>query len=245
MAPQSSIPVAATVLGTIGTILWCVQLVPQIWTNWRTKSTDGLPGSMMFLWAICGVPFGAYSIIQNFNVPIQVQPQCFMGLCLVSWAQVLVYGRRWRAWTAALLGVAVAAACAGIEAALILTLRVFLSMDWSGAFFSLMALELGIFTSHFIWLARTYKVRKQAKEQGKTFNDIALEHEELGIPFKFAERKSKKERCNRQKDAEDGAVVEARVEEPSQAAPGGESSADESPEHGAGQTGKGIREKDP
>lgn len=124
MAPQSSIPVAATVLGTIGTILWCVQLVPQIWTNWRTKSTDGLPGSMMFLWAICGVPFGAYSIIQNFNVPIQVQPQCFMGLCLVSWAQVLVYGRRWRAWTAALLGVAVAAACAGIEAALILTLRV-------------------------------------------------------------------------------------------------------------------------
>lgn len=79
---------------------------------------------MMFLWAACGVPFGAYSIIQNFNVPIQVQPQCFMGLCLVSWAQVLVYGRRWRAWTAALLGVAAAAACAGIEAALILTLRV-------------------------------------------------------------------------------------------------------------------------
>lgn len=78
----------------------------------------------MFLWAACGVPFGAYSIIQNFNVPIQVQPQCFMGLCLVSWAQVLVYGRGWRAWTAALLGVAVAGACAGIEAALILTLRV-------------------------------------------------------------------------------------------------------------------------
>lgn len=124
MAPQSTIPVAATVLGTIGTILWCVQLVPQIWTNWRTKSTEGLPGSMMFLWAACGVPFGAYSIIQNFNVPIQVQPQCFMGLCLVSWAQVLVYGRGWRAWTAALLGVAVAGACAGIEAALILTLRV-------------------------------------------------------------------------------------------------------------------------
>lgn len=25
----------------------------QIWTNWRTKKTDGLPGSMMFLWALC------------------------------------------------------------------------------------------------------------------------------------------------------------------------------------------------
>lgn len=108
-----------------------------------------------------------------------------------------------------------------------------------------MILELGIFTSHFIWLIRTYKIRKQAKEQGKTFNDIALEHEELGIPFKFAERKSNKERRSQQKDAEEGTVVGARTEELSQAAPGGETSADESPEHGAGQTGKGIREKDP
>lgn len=78
----------------------------------------------MFLWAACGVPFGAYSIVQNFNVPLQVQPQCFMGLCLVSWAQVLVYGRGWRAWAAAAMGITVAAACAGVEAALILTLRV-------------------------------------------------------------------------------------------------------------------------
>jgi hypothetical protein len=30
-----------------------VQLIPQIWTNWRTKNTEGLPGLMMFLWALC------------------------------------------------------------------------------------------------------------------------------------------------------------------------------------------------
>lgn len=108
-----------------------------------------------------------------------------------------------------------------------------------------MILELGIFTSHFIWLIRTYKVRKQAKEQGKTFDEIALEHEQLGTPFKFAERKSKKEGRTSQKDAEEGAVVEARTEEPLQAVVGGESSADDSPEHGAGQSGKCIREKDP
>ena len=46
-------PIAAYVLGTIGTILWCVQLVPQIWHNWRHKRTDGLPPTMMFLWALC------------------------------------------------------------------------------------------------------------------------------------------------------------------------------------------------
>lgn len=53
MAPQTSIPVAANILGTIGTVFWCIQLVPQIWYNWRQKKTDGLPGSMMFLWALC------------------------------------------------------------------------------------------------------------------------------------------------------------------------------------------------
>lgn len=124
MAPQQSIPVAADVLGTIGTVLWCVQLVPQIWTNWRTKKTDGLPSVMMFLWALCGVPFGVYSIVQNFNIPIQVQPQVFMALCLVSWAQTLVYHSHWRPWTAALTALITGCIFAGVETALILTVRV-------------------------------------------------------------------------------------------------------------------------
>ena len=93
MPPQPSIPTSATVLGTIGTILWCIQLVPQVWRNHRTKSTEGLPATMMFLWAACGVPFGAYAIAQGFNIPIQVQPQCFCVLCLTCWAQCLRYGR--------------------------------------------------------------------------------------------------------------------------------------------------------
>jgi hypothetical protein len=41
-----------------------------------------------------GVPFGTYSIMQNFNYPIQVQPQCFMALCLFSWGQILHYSRQ-------------------------------------------------------------------------------------------------------------------------------------------------------
>lgn len=45
--------VAADVLGTIGTVFWCVQILPQLWYNYRRKNTDGLPVSMMFLWAIC------------------------------------------------------------------------------------------------------------------------------------------------------------------------------------------------
>ncbi|KAK3366993.1 hypothetical protein B0T24DRAFT_534919, partial [Lasiosphaeria ovina] len=230
-------------------------LIPQIWTNWRTKKTDGLPGAMMFMWALCGVPFGVYSIAQNFNIPLQVQPNAFMGLCLVGWAQTLVYHKSWVAWKAAALALAIAATFAGVEAALIFTLRplyndgkevpifvvgifaavllaigllppygeiwkrrgrviginwIFLCMDWSGAFFSLLALvvqhsfdvlggvlyiiciilEIGIFTSHLVWLLRTRKIRKAAAAEGKTFDDLLAEHEAQGIPFKFAERKA-------------------------------------------------------
>lgn len=69
---------------------------------------------------------------------------------------------------------------------------VFLAMDWLGAFFSLMALvaqqtfdvlggvlyiccimlEAGIFLSHFIWLLRTRKLRKRAKDSGIDFDDL-------------------------------------------------------------------------
>ncbi|KAI0004037.1 PQ loop repeat-domain-containing protein [Xylariaceae sp. FL0662B] len=122
MVPQSNIPIAASVLGTIGTILWCVQLLPQIWTNWRTKSTEGLPSSMMFLWTACGVPFGAYNVIQRFNYPLQLQPHLFMFLCLVSWCQTLQYSRKWDVWKVALFGTVITMAFAGIETALILTL---------------------------------------------------------------------------------------------------------------------------
>ncbi|KAK4151900.1 hypothetical protein C8A00DRAFT_16741, partial [Chaetomidium leptoderma] len=231
-----------------------LQLVPQIWTNWRRKETEGLPGLMMFLWALCGLPFGVYAVVQNFNLPLQIQPQIFMALCLVSWAQILLYHNKWPAWKASAVAFVIAAVFAGVEAALILTLTpiyhagnevpvmvvgilaavllaagllppygelwkrrgrviglnwVFLAMDWSGAFFSLMALvaqntfdilggvlyitccvlEIGIFSSHLIWLARTRKIRKVAFAEGKTFDDVVAEHAARGIPFKFAERK--------------------------------------------------------
>ncbi|KAL6710610.1 hypothetical protein ACN47E_008658 [Coniothyrium glycines] len=123
MAPQTSIPVAANVLGTIGTVCWCVQLAPQIWRNYRTKSTEGLPAAMMLMWSISGVPFGVYAIAQQFNIPLIVQPQCFCVLCAVSWAQCMVYGRKWRTWTATLALLALLIVCAAVETGLTLAIR--------------------------------------------------------------------------------------------------------------------------
>ncbi|EOA84603.1 uncharacterized protein SETTUDRAFT_91612 [Exserohilum turcica Et28A] len=123
MAPQTSIPLAANVLGTLGTVFWCVQLIPQIWRNYRTKSTVGLPESMMLLWSISAVPFGAYAIAQKFNIPLVVQPQCFGVLRGVSWAQCLVYTRKWRTWTASLMLVCLLAIFAGVEVGLVFAIR--------------------------------------------------------------------------------------------------------------------------
>ncbi|KAI0102706.1 PQ loop repeat-domain-containing protein [Nemania sp. FL0031] len=255
MAPQQDIPIAANVLGTIGTVLWSIQLIPQAWTNWRTKDTEGLPASMMLLWGISGVPFGIYAIVQNFNIPIQVQPHVFMFLCLVNWGQTLRYSYKWHLWKVIVVTTGTAAAFAGVEAALILTLRpiykagnstpvivigvvaaillaagllppygeawkrrgriiginfLFLTIDSLGAFFSLLSLatqntfdilggvmyivcitlEIGIFISHLLWLFRTRQVRKEARLDGKTFDDVMTEYGQQGLPFKFAERQS-------------------------------------------------------
>ncbi|RWA14429.1 hypothetical protein EKO27_g648 [Xylaria grammica] len=255
MAPQGEIPVAASVLGTIGTVLWSIQLIPQAWTNWRNKNTEGFPAIMMFLWAISGVPFGIYAIVQNFNIPIQVQPQVFMLLCLVNWGQTLLYAHKWPVWKVLVVTTGTAAIFAGVEAALILTIRpiykagnetpaivigvvaaillaagllppygeawkrrgriiginfLFLTMDSLGALFSLFSLvaqhtfdilggvlyivvillEIGIFASHLIWLFRTRRIRKEAKLNGKTFDDVAAEYEQQGLPFEFTERES-------------------------------------------------------
>ncbi|KAI9783291.1 MAG: hypothetical protein M1816_001423 [Peltula sp. TS41687] len=123
MAPQSTIPLPSTILGTIGTIFWCVQLLPQLWTNHRSKSTEGLPGTMMFLWALSGVPTGVYAIVQHFNLPLQIQPQIFILLTLLCFAQTLVYHDRWSAARALLTILLVALVFAGAEAGLIVGLR--------------------------------------------------------------------------------------------------------------------------
>lgn len=85
---------------------------------------------------------------------------------------------------------------------------IFLGMDWSGAFFSLMAvvtqntfdvlggvlyiicalLELGIFGSHLIWLARTRRLRQKLKREGKTFDEVLAEYKERGEGWRWADR---------------------------------------------------------
>ncbi|KAF2469496.1 uncharacterized protein BDR25DRAFT_229205, partial [Lindgomyces ingoldianus] len=220
----------------------------RIWYNWRNKSTDGLPLSMLMLWSSCAVPFGVYAIVQRFNFALQFQPQCFGALTLICWGQALVYSHRWRTWTATLATISVALGLGLIELVLIITLRrpyyngvkwpmmmmaiiasvmqaaglilpyfelakrngrviginfIFLAVDYSGAFFSVMALvaqntfdilggslyivcmslETGIFLSHWIWLWRVRHIRREAKKAGVSYDEYIARH-----PFKKLRR---------------------------------------------------------
>ncbi|BDD59532.1 hypothetical protein MPDQ_007293 [Monascus purpureus] len=121
---DGNITTASNVLGTIGTVLWCIQLIPQIWYNWRRKKTDGLPPAMMFLWASCSVPMGVYLILQQVNLALQIQPQIFGFFSLVSWGQVLYYNYNYSKIKATSLVLGTAALFGGLEALLILTLRI-------------------------------------------------------------------------------------------------------------------------
>lgn len=83
--------VAENVLGTAGTIFWCVQLVPQIIRNYRVKECEGIPPLMMFLWTASGIPFLIYFFGTDGSIPLKIQPQLFTFFCLISWAQTLYY----------------------------------------------------------------------------------------------------------------------------------------------------------
>jgi hypothetical protein len=65
--------------------------------------------------------------------------------------------------------------------------------------FRSVVLEGGIFVSHLIWRFRTREIRAKARSEGETFDDIAREHKEQGLKFKFAERKvGKQSGCSSQ-----------------------------------------------
>lgn len=118
---EEKITPAANALGTIGTVLWCIQLIPQVVHNYRKKNCEGLPPLMMFLWAASGIPFAIYFVVQQSNIPLQVQPHVFTFFALVCLWQTLVYAPRSYSWIKVSAAMTVlVAAMAGIEAGCII-----------------------------------------------------------------------------------------------------------------------------
>ncbi|KAF7342456.1 PQ-loop-domain-containing protein [Mycena venus] len=136
-------PIAENVLGTIGTVCWTAQLVPQVWKSWREKSTQGLSPWLVcvarvhyylqsyltsshrtvFCGGISAGFLGAYTILLDLNIPLILQPQLFGFLALVSWGQCQYYGlgRSWR--TSAVMALSVMLLVGGFEVAVVFAVR--------------------------------------------------------------------------------------------------------------------------
>ena len=102
----------------------CVQLVPQIIKNYRRHGTDGLSAVMMFSWAIAAVPFGIYCIAQYLNIPLQIQPQLFLILCLATWGQCMYYDRHWTLRKCLIVILTICVLFAAIQVGVIFGIRV-------------------------------------------------------------------------------------------------------------------------
>lgn len=175
--------VVADVTGTMGTVLWCIQLTPQIFFNYRRKNCEGFPPLMMFLWMTSGVPFSIYFCVNQSNIPVQVQPQLFTALCTVTWIQTLYYPPtktpivRMIAYAVSFVLVALA-----LELGFILWLRPLYSrgVEWPNMIFGIIAavmLALGLLPPYF----------ELAKRQGRVIgiNFLFIGLDCLGAVFSF------------------------------------------------------------
>lgn len=148
------------IFGTAGAVCWSVQLLPQIYLNWRRGNATGLkPGFMMF-WAWAGVALGIYNIVSDFNIALRVQPQILAFLSLATWCQVLYYESRWSAIRTLTVAIPMAGVMAGIETGLVFTLRhgVSRGVDWPLTLMAVLAalfLALGVMEQYIdIWRHR-------------------------------------------------------------------------------------------
>ncbi|KAK9465854.1 PQ loop repeat-domain-containing protein [Lipomyces arxii] len=123
MTPEQHDNTISTLLGTMGTVLLCVQLIPQIYTNYRRKSTEGLTAAMFILWASAGMLFGIYFIVQRTSVALMVQAEIFSFLSLVTVCQCLCYGNKYSLLKASTVCLLVAMLSAGLQLAVIIPLQ--------------------------------------------------------------------------------------------------------------------------
>ena len=169
---------AANVFGTMGAILWSlqvwlflsitfmvwlltfVQLLPQIWKNWRRHDTEGLSGVFFMSWAIAGVPLGVYNIADDFNVALKIQPNILIFLSLVTWSQCHYYGeKKWSLSKVTIFSTIMAAGLGGIETGLVFALRVARDRghDWASTLMAVVAAVLlaGGVLRHYVDMYRT------------------------------------------------------------------------------------------
>ncbi|KAJ3544713.1 hypothetical protein NM688_g5710 [Phlebia brevispora] len=120
---RKHLTLAENVLGTMGTVCWMTQLLPQIWKSYREKSTKGLSDFLGLLWGISGAFLGVYAIVQNLNIPLIVQPQVLSVLSLLSWTQCQYYDKGRSLATSTAMFLTILLILGGFEAGMVFAIR--------------------------------------------------------------------------------------------------------------------------
>ena len=81
------------IFGYLAIILWSLQLAPQAWLSFRTKSTEGVSSLCMLLWTWSAPWLGVLTLYQMVSIPIVIQPHVFGALALVCFLETLYYGK--------------------------------------------------------------------------------------------------------------------------------------------------------
>ncbi|KAG9251535.1 PQ loop repeat protein-like protein [Emericellopsis atlantica] len=152
-------PVAANVFGTLGAVLWSLQLLPQIWKNWRRHDTESLSPLFFLSWAAAGVPLGVYNVVSDYNIALQIQPQILIFLSLITWSQCQYYGKRWGLSKVTLCSLTIMSILGGIEVGLVFALRVARDRghDWALTLMAVLAAVLLVagVLRHYVDMLRT------------------------------------------------------------------------------------------
>ncbi|KAK0467218.1 uncharacterized protein EV420DRAFT_672174 [Desarmillaria tabescens] len=133
---------AENALGTLGTVCWTIQLLPQIWKTWREKSTEGLSPWLVcvlhlivialsltdlilpsLIWGLTAIFLGVYAIVQKLSIALIVQPQLFGTLSLISWGQCQYYDNNWSIKRSVLAVVSIVSLIGGLQAGMVFAVR--------------------------------------------------------------------------------------------------------------------------
>ncbi|KAI9014310.1 hypothetical protein DFJ74DRAFT_289027 [Hyaloraphidium curvatum] len=92
--------VAGEVFAALCVVCWALVPAPQVWKNWRSKTTEGLSPFLALIWIFNSMLIGAFTIVEGLSAGLIAQPfiSAFM-LLVVTW-QIMYYApankRDWR-----------------------------------------------------------------------------------------------------------------------------------------------------
>lgn len=134
--------IISTILSTIGTVLWCIQLIPQIYFLHKHKDAEGFPPLFMVLWCIAGLFMCIYFVVSDSYIPMHLQPHLFTTFCFIAWIQAMHYPPNLYSWRKIItLGSTFFILWLGFEIGFVIWLRTIYSegIEWPNIIFGILS----------------------------------------------------------------------------------------------------------